>query len=68
MKYIFVDASGLIIKTIEWHGESAPQPAPPGDTRNSTYTCTPIASEAGSWGDFYIDGVVVPAPVAEQLA
>ena len=53
MKYIIIDADGLITNAIEWDGESDWSP-PEG--------CTAIESEAGSPGDSYIDGVVIPAP------
>ena len=56
MKYIIIDADGLITNAIEWDGESEWSP-PEG--------CTAVASEAGSPGDSYIDGAVVPAPVPE---
>ena len=58
MKYIIIDADGLITNAIEWDGESDWSP-PEG------YTA--IASEAGSPGDSYIDGAVVPAPIPEPV-
>jgi len=58
MKYIIVDADGLITNAVEWDGESDWSP-PEG--------CTAIESEAGSPGDSYIDGAVVPAPVPEPV-
>jgi len=58
MKYIIIDADGLITNAIEWDGESDWSP-PEG--------CTAIESEAGSPGDSYIDGAVVPAPVPEPV-
>ena len=54
MKYIILDADGLITNVIEWDGESEWSP-PEG--------CTAIESEDGSPGDSYIDGAVIPAPV-----
>ena len=58
MKYIIVDADGLITNAIEWDGEAEWSP-PEG--------CTAIASEDGGPGDSYIDGVVVLAPVPEPV-
>ena len=56
MKYIIIDADGLITNAVEWDGEAEWSP-PEG--------CTAIKSEDGSPGDSYIDGAVVPAPVSE---
>ena len=56
MKYIIVDADGLITNAVEWDGEAEWSP-PEG--------CTAIESEDGSPGDSYIDGAVIPAPVPE---
>ena len=56
MKYIIVDADGLITNAVEWDGEAEWSP-PEG--------CTAIESEDGSPGDSYIKGAVVPAPVPE---
>jgi len=53
MKYIIIDADGLITNAVEWDGVAEWSP-PEG--------CTAIESEAGSPGDSYIDGVVIPAP------
>ena len=53
MKYIIIDADGLITNAVEWDG--AVEWLPPEG-------CTAIESEAGSPGDSYIDGVVIPAP------
>jgi len=58
MKYIIIDADGLITNAIEWDGEAEWSP-PEG--------CTAIASEAGGLGDSYIDGAVVPAPIPEPV-
>ena len=58
MKYIIIDADGLITNAIEWDGV-AEWSLPEG--------CTAVESEAGSPGDSYIDGVVVPAPVPEPV-
>ena len=54
MKYIIIDADGLITNAVEWDGEAEWSP-PEG--------CTAIQSEVGSPGDSYIDGAVVLAPV-----
>jgi len=56
MKYIIVDAHGLITNAVEWDGEAEWSP-PEG--------CTAIESEDGSPGDSYIDGAVVLASVLE---
>jgi len=56
MKYIVVDADGLITNAIEWDGEAEWSP-PEGQTA--------IQSEDGAPGDSYIDGAVVPAPIPE---
>ena len=58
MKYIIIDADGLITNAVEWDGV-AEWSLPEG--------CTAIKSEAGSPGDSYIDGAVVPAPVPEPV-
>jgi len=58
MKYIIIDADGLITNAIEWDGEAEWSP-PEG--------CTAIESEDGSPGDSYIDGAVVPAPIPEPV-
>ena len=54
MKYIIIDADGLITNAVEWDGVAEWSP-PEG--------CTAIESEAGSPGDSYIKGEIVPAPV-----
>lgn len=56
MKYIIIDADGLITNVIEWDGEAEWSP-PEGQTA--------IESEAGSAGDSFIKGKLVPAPVPE---
>lgn len=58
MKYIIIDADGLITNAVEWDGEAEWSP-PEG--------CTAIESEAGSPGDSYIDGAVVLATVPEPV-
>ena len=58
MKYIIIDADGLITNAIEWDGV-AEWSLPEGQTA--------VESEAGSPGDSYIDGAVVPAPVPEPV-
>ena len=58
MRYIIIDADGLIINACEWDGVT--EWAPPEG-------CTAVELEAGSSGDSYIDGVVVPAPTPEPV-
>ena len=58
MKYIIIDADGLITNAIEWDGEAEWSP-PEGQTA--------IQSEDGGPGDSYIDGTVVPAPVPDPV-
>ena len=58
MRYIIIDADGLITNAVEWDGVT--EWAPPEG-------CTAVELEAGSSGDSYIDGVVVPAPVPEPV-
>jgi len=58
MRYIIIDADGLITNAIEWDGVA--EWAPPEGS-------TAIELESGSSGDSYIDGVVIPAPVPEPV-
>lgn len=52
MRYIIVEADGLIRNACEWDG---------GDDWSPPEGCTAIASEAGGPGDSYVQGVIVPA-------
>ena len=58
MRYIIIDADGLITNACEWDGVA--EWAPPEG-------CTAVELESGSPGDSYIDGAVVLAPVPEPV-
>lgn len=59
MRYIIIDADGLITNAIEWDGVA--EWAPPEGS-------TAVESDAGSSGDSYIDGVFTraQAPVVDE--
>ena len=58
MRYIIIDADGLITNAVEWDGVTE-WAQPEG--------CTAVELETGSSGDSYIDGVVIPAPAPEPV-
>ena len=58
MRYIIIDADGLITNAIEWDGVA--EWAPPEGS-------TAVKHGSAQTGDTYIHGVVTPAPVPEPV-